>query len=76
MDMDCGTSESVDTSHSTDENDEAGDVGDFECNICFDLAQNPVVTLCGHLYCWPCLYQWLQGHSYSHECPVCKAIIA
>ncbi|KAH9610928.1 hypothetical protein KSS87_006975, partial [Heliosperma pusillum] len=22
-------------------------VGDFECNICLDLAQDPIVTLCG-----------------------------
>ncbi|KAK4409768.1 E3 ubiquitin-protein ligase [Sesamum angolense] len=50
-----------------------GEVGNFECNICLDLAQDPVITLCGHLYCWPCLYKWLQGHSNSHECPVCKA---
>ena len=25
----------------------------FECNICLEMASNPVVTLCGHLYCWP-----------------------
>ncbi|KAH7566463.1 hypothetical protein ACOSP7_022963 [Xanthoceras sorbifolium] len=53
----------------------ANDVGDFECNICFELAQDPIVTLCGHLFCWPCLYRWLHHHSHSHECPVCKAII-
>ena len=29
----------------------------FECNICYEIAQSPVVTLCGHLYCWPCLYR-------------------
>ena len=29
----------------------------FECNICLELASSPVVTLCGHLYCWPCLYR-------------------
>ncbi|GLU13682.1 hypothetical protein SLE2022_302990 [Rubroshorea leprosula] len=51
------------------------DAGDFECNICFDLAQDPIVTLCGHLYCWPCLYRWLHHHSHSQECPVCKALI-
>ncbi|XP_012079096.1 E3 ubiquitin-protein ligase RNF185 isoform X2 [Jatropha curcas] len=51
------------------------DAGDFECNICFELAQDPIVTLCGHLFCWPCLYRWLHHHSHSHECPVCKALI-
>ncbi|XP_074560264.1 uncharacterized protein LOC141816376 isoform X2 [Curcuma longa] len=47
----------------------------FECNICFELAQDPVVTLCGHLFCRPCLYKWLHGHAQSSECPVCKTIV-
>lgn len=29
----------------------------FDCNICFDAARDPVVTQCGHLYCWACLHQ-------------------
>lgn len=44
----------------------------FECNICFDMAKEPVVTSCGHLFCWSCLYQWLHVHSDNKECPVCK----
>uniref|UniRef100_A0ACD5TGA5 Uncharacterized protein n=1 Tax=Avena sativa TaxID=4498 RepID=A0ACD5TGA5_AVESA len=44
----------------------------FECNICFEMADEPVVTSCGHLFCWPCLYQWLHVHSTHKECPVCK----
>ncbi|MFS7945311.1 putative transcription factor C2H2 family [Helianthus anomalus] len=44
------------------------DVRDFECNICFELAEDPIVTVCGHLFCWPCLYKWLHIHSQSHEC--------
>mmetsp|Transcript_60 Transcript_60/g.135 ORF Transcript_60/g.135 Transcript_60/m.135 type:complete len:355 (-) Transcript_60:402-1466(-) len=32
----------------------------FSCNICFDEVSEPVVTRCGHLYCWPCLFQWLE----------------
>ncbi|XP_074572937.1 uncharacterized protein LOC141829380 [Curcuma longa] len=44
----------------------------FECNICYELAKAPVVTPCGHLYCWSCLYQWLHAHSVNSECPVCK----
>ncbi|KAK8674043.1 hypothetical protein V6N13_112345 [Hibiscus sabdariffa] len=53
----------------------ANDAGDFECNICFELAQDPIVTLCGHLFCWPCLYRWLHHHSHCQECPVCKALV-
>nr|XP_043608509.1 E3 ubiquitin-protein ligase RNF185-like [Erigeron canadensis] len=53
----------------------SNDAGDFECNICFELAEDPIVTLCGHLFCWPCLYKWLHIHSHSQECPVCKALI-
>eukprot|EP00246_Nothoceros_aenigmaticus_P016812 TRINITY_DN7854_c0_g2_i1.p1 TRINITY_DN7854_c0_g2~~TRINITY_DN7854_c0_g2_i1.p1 ORF type:complete len:252 (-),score=40.92 TRINITY_DN7854_c0_g2_i1:327-1082(-) len=49
------------------------DGGSFDCNICLELAQDPVVTVCGHLFCWPCLYRWLHLHSILQECPVCKA---
>ncbi|XP_024520187.1 RING finger protein 5-like [Selaginella moellendorffii] len=60
-----------------DEDDEGDDrdqaAGSFDCNICLELAQDPVVTLCGHLFCWPCLYKWTQLRSICKECPVCKA---
>ncbi|XWS52053.1 hypothetical protein CRYUN_Cryun11dG0034300 [Craigia yunnanensis] len=59
------------------------DPGGFGCNICFDSAQDPVVTLCGHLYCWPCIYKWLNVQTSSldadqqhQNCPVCKANIS
>jgi hypothetical protein len=48
----------------------------FECNICFQKANEAVVTCCGHLFCWPCLYSWLHVHSFHKECPVCKGVIA
>ncbi|XVF07388.1 hypothetical protein REPUB_Repub06bG0134600 [Reevesia pubescens] len=54
---------------------EKGDSNDgifFDCNICLDLAREPVVTCCGHLFCWSCLYLWLHVHSDAKECPVCK----
>ncbi|CAK9177595.1 unnamed protein product [Ilex paraguariensis] len=58
--------------------------GGFDCNICLDSVQDPVVTLCGHLYCWPCIYKWIHYQSVSAEnlgeqqpqCPVCKAEIS
>jgi len=47
----------------------------FECNICLDVAKEPVVTPCGHLFCWPCLYRWLYAQSPFCECPVCKGVV-
>uniref|UniRef100_J3MQM5 E3 ubiquitin-protein ligase RMA n=2 Tax=Oryza brachyantha TaxID=4533 RepID=J3MQM5_ORYBR len=47
--------------------------GSFECNICLESAKDPVVTPCGHLFCWPCIYQWLHRHSEYSDCPVCKS---
>lgn len=56
--------------------------GCFDCNICLESAHEPVVTFCGHLYCWPCIYQWLHVQISEDEsdpvqtCPVCKANIS
>ncbi|KAE8729207.1 hypothetical protein F3Y22_tig00003725pilonHSYRG00098 [Hibiscus syriacus] len=50
-------------------NNANGDAGNFEYNICFDLAQDPIVTLCGHLFCWRCPYKLLHVHSRSRSVP-------
>lgn len=47
-------------------------VQSFECNICYGICQEPVVTTCGHLYCWPCIYQWVNTNRTYLTCPVCK----
>lgn len=44
----------------------------FECNICLEIAKDPVVTMCGHLYCWRCLHLWVSRNS---SCPVCKDFV-
>ena len=49
----------------------------FDCNICLDTAMEPVITMCGHLYCWPCIYRWLElRREESPFCPMCKADIS
>ncbi|XP_063678623.1 E3 ubiquitin-protein ligase RNF185-like [Bolinopsis microptera] len=53
----------------------------FECNICLDTARDAVISLCGHLFCWPCLHRWLevgndQVRTEGSLCPVCKAGIS
>ena len=47
----------------------------FDCNICLETASEPVVTLCGHIYCWGCIYKWLEVQE-GPQCPICKASIA
>lgn len=67
-----------------DERDKDDLSGGFDCNICLDVVNDPVVTFCGHLYCWPCIYKWIQFQSISSEnsdhqkpqCPVCKAEVS
>ncbi|SPP87218.1 E3 ubiquitin-protein ligase RNF185-like [Drosophila guanche] len=51
------------------------DASVYECNICFDIAQEAVVTMCGHLFCWPCLHQWLVTRHRVKLCPVCKGSV-
>ncbi|THD20959.1 putative e3 ubiquitin ligase ixodes scapularis e3 ubiquitin ligase [Fasciola hepatica] len=50
--------------------------GSFECNICLDPAQDAVVSMCGHLFCWPCLHRWFETSETRQVCPVCKAAIS
>ncbi|KAI5439096.1 hypothetical protein KIW84_024743 [Lathyrus oleraceus] len=40
-----------------------------------EFRADPVITLCGHLFCWPCLYKWLHHRSHPQECPVCKGVV-
>lgn len=48
----------------------------FECHICYELATEPVVTRCGHLFCWTCLHHWMQQNRATVTCPVCKGGIS
>ncbi|SAL97067.1 hypothetical protein [Absidia glauca] len=47
--------------------------GFYDCNICFDTAIYPVLTVCGHLFCWVCLSRWLDQQTLNPTCPMCKA---
>ncbi|KAH8876139.1 E3 ubiquitin-protein ligase [Schistosoma japonicum] len=62
------------TSDKTSDNN--GTTGSFECNICLDSARDAVVSMCGHLFCWPCLHRWLETSESRTVCPVCKAAIS
>lgn len=48
--------------------DEIADEDKWKCPICLEGLQQPVVTRCGHVFCWPCIHEWLRR---SQTCPVC-----
>lgn len=61
---------------SNDEESEKRDDSAYVCNICLDIAREAVISICGHLYCWPCLNTWLETRPHRQLCPVCKAAIS
>ena len=56
-----------------DATDDSNTNAAFECNICLDVAREAVISMCGHLFCWPCLHTWLETRPNRQICPVCKA---
>ncbi len=48
----------------------------YECNICLDSARDAVISMCGHLFCWPCLHKWIETRPSNQTCPVCKSAIS
>lgn len=73
---DASESESKDKTNASSDGAAKKDDSMFECNICLDTAKEAVVSMCGHLFCWPCLHQWLETRPTRQLCPVCKASIS
>ena len=48
----------------------------FEWNICLTTANDPVLTKCGHLYCWKWIHQWMNQQSEYIIWPICKSGIS
>ena len=45
----------------------------IQCNICLDTARDAVVSMCGHLFCWPCLHQVALTYNQC-PCPPMKVV--
>lgn len=45
---------------------------EYQCRICNKLAARPVITLCGHMFCWDCIDRVLTQDN-SSSCPVCRS---
>ncbi|KAH8303198.1 hypothetical protein KR059_003235 [Drosophila kikkawai] len=70
-----GTTTNSEGAESKDKNADQNEESLYECNICLDTAKDAVVSMCGHLFCWPCLHQWLLTRPNRKLCPVCKAAV-
>ena len=57
-------------------NDKENASSQYECNICLDVAKDAVISMCGHLFCWPCLHCWIETKPNNQTCPVCKSAIS
>jgi len=40
-----------------------------ECMFCVSPMENPTAALCGHMFCWSCITDWLRDNT---ECPLCR----
>ena len=36
----------------------------------------PVITSCGHLFCWPCLYSCVKTAATDYACPMCRLLVS
>lgn len=55
------------------EGSSSGTVGNpdgLDCCICRKSPTEPVAAVCGHVFCWPCIFWWLGPN--TMPCPECK----
>lgn len=48
------------------------DLNQPKCILCLEERHNTCSTICGHLFCWSCIMDWIDQ---KEECPVCREAI-
>lgn len=42
----------------------------LKCPLCLEMCKAQTTTLCGHVFCWKCVNEWVSEKS---ECPICRS---
>eukprot|EP00960_Hanusia_phi_P064852 765939-Hanusia_phi.AAC.6 len=48
-------------------------ISEFICPICVQLVEDPIITVCTHVFCKSCWEEWLAQVNSSSKCPKCNA---
>ncbi|EGW30655.1 uncharacterized protein SPAPADRAFT_72602 [Spathaspora passalidarum NRRL Y-27907] len=66
-------SENFETDHIIDLSDESQlpylPENSRNCMLCLSPMVNPSAAICGHIFCWDCIVDWIREHP---ECPLCR----
>lgn len=49
-------------------------ISEFICPICVQLVEEPVITICTHVFCKSCWEEWLSQVNSSSKCPKCNSV--
>ncbi|ETN62049.1 peroxin 10 [Anopheles darlingi] len=56
----------------TENSDSSSGTPQSKCALCMDKIQEVSVAQCGHLFCWQCIFSWLDQRQ---VCPICRDTI-
>ncbi|XP_050437676.1 peroxisome biogenesis factor 10-like [Adelges cooleyi] len=43
-----------------------------KCSLCLEMRTHTSLAVCGHLFCWNCIHEWLQTNKF---CPLCRKVL-